>query len=179
MLNVFITVDTEVVPRRGDLSRSAFLEDMRRDIYGVSREGEFGLRFQLDLLNEFGLKAVFFVESLFACAMGLDLLRDIVDTIQEGGHEVQLHLHTEWLEKMPHPTLRGRFSQHIRDFSEEEQTVLIAQGLPVQAREDAWLLPGDSIQGLVQVAQLNAVGHYQVGPQVRVGLHHPELRKPE
>jgi peptidoglycan/xylan/chitin deacetylase (PgdA/CDA1 family) len=49
----------------------------------------------MDVLDAHGMKAVFFVESLFPCVLGPERLREIVQMVQERGHEVQVHLHTE------------------------------------------------------------------------------------
>jgi hypothetical protein len=129
MLNVFLTVDTEVWPLRQDWRTAGLGADIRRDIYGETGEGAFGLSYQIDLLNAHGLKAVFFVEPLFAEVAGLDPLRRIVDEVQEGGHEVQVHLHPEWLAWMPRPLLGGVARPTTRCYSEEEQTVLIGRGM--------------------------------------------------
>jgi hypothetical protein len=129
MLNVFLTFDTEAWPftpgwRESDLDR-----DLRRDVYGETPEGTFGLDYQLDLLNAHGLKGVFLVEALFACAVGLEPLRRVVKRIQGKGHEVQLHLHPEWLEWLDPSPLPGRTGLSMKDFSEDEQARLIAVGL--------------------------------------------------
>lgn len=129
MLNVFITVDTEIWPRLPDWKGTGFSSEMDRDIYGITPEGEFGICFQMDLLDQYGLKAVFFVESLFASAVGLNPLREIVQAIQNGGHEVQLHIHTEWLGKLTDNLLPGRTGKNMKDFSMEEQERLIARGI--------------------------------------------------
>ncbi len=128
-LNVFITVDTEVWPCTPNWRETGLSQEMDRLIYGTTREGEYGLPFQIDRLNKYGLKAVFFVESLFACAVGLDPLNKIVKMIQNGGQEVQLHIHTEWLARMTQSILPGKTGQHLKDFSLEDQALLIEQGL--------------------------------------------------
>jgi hypothetical protein len=127
-MNVYLTVDTEVWPRFRDWRETRLERDLRRDIQGATDRGDFGVPFQIRVLNDHGLKASFLVESLFACAVGLDPLRQIVGSIREGGHEVQLHLHTEWLSRIDPPLLPGRTGQHCRDFTEDEQTLLIARG---------------------------------------------------
>ena len=129
MLNVFITVDTEVYPLLSDWRVTGLAGDISRDIDGQTREGDFGLRYQLQLLNEYGLKAVFFVESLFASSVGLEPLRRIVNLIQQEGHEVQLHVHPEWLEHIPSSVWGGQRFSTIREFSEEDQTRLISLAL--------------------------------------------------
>jgi hypothetical protein len=129
MLNVFITVDTEVSTYGPRWCPSRIDEDIDRDILGVTVNGQFGVPYQIDVLNRYGLKAVFFVEALFACVAGLDPLQKMVQMVQDGGHEVQLHLHTEWLTNMPVSILPGRKGNCIKDFSEDEQVQLITQGL--------------------------------------------------
>lgn len=102
-LKVFLTVDTEVYPICPDWRESALQEDIKRDIYGVIGSGEFGLRYQIEVLNRYGLHAVFFVESLFASCpfVGTGPLRAMVREIQDSGHDVQLHLHPEWAAYIP------------------------------------------------------------------------------
>jgi len=131
MLNIFLTVDVEILGTSTKITNKdikAYLEDIQHDIYGITPDGEFGLRFQINTLNNYGLKAVFFVDSLLARVVGHDAIREIVDVIQDGGHDVQLHIHTEWLKQTSDPILHGRNGQNIKDFTEEEQRSLIAQG---------------------------------------------------
>lgn len=129
MLNVFLTVDTEVWPRTSNWRKVGLAPEIDRDILGVTRDGNFGLPFQMDMLNKHGLKAVFFVEALFACEVGLEPLREIVSMVQDRGHEVQIHIHTEWLAEMTHSLLPGRTGYNINAFSESEQAVLISKGI--------------------------------------------------
>lgn len=129
MLNVFITVDTEVYPLLPDWRNTRLAGDVARDIDGQTREGNFGLSFQLKLLNEHGLKAVYFVEPLFASAVGFEPLRRIVGLIKKEGHEIQLHIHPEWLEHIPSTTWKGPNFKTIREFNKADQTRLIALAL--------------------------------------------------
>lgn len=129
MLQVLITIDTEVYPLLGDWRADGLRRDIDRDIYGVTPAGEFGLRYQVDTFSRHGLKAVFFVESLFAEFTGPGPLREMVSRIQDGGHEVQLHLHPEWLQWMDAPPVAFQGRQTIREYSAEEQDTLVAIGL--------------------------------------------------
>lgn len=131
-------MDTEFWPRfRGwpplGLSQEQQLTyltpDLLRDIDGLTPQGDFGLSYQLKVLNAHGLKGVFLVEALFADALGLEPLRRIVQMIQEAGQEVQIHLHPEWLPWVSPPILPGRRGENVMDFSEDEQTLLIARGI--------------------------------------------------
>lgn len=128
-LNVFLTVDVEIWPQRWDLDPGNFSRYFDTYIIGKTASGGFGLPFQLGLLAEHGLKAVFFVEPLFAFEFGMQPLREIVSMIRGFGQEVQPHLHTEWVGKMTHSILPGRVGINMRQFSKDEQTFLIAKGL--------------------------------------------------
>jgi hypothetical protein len=102
-MNVFLTIDTEVYPLSSNWRGDRLQADIRRDIYGAVGGQEYGLDYQLRMFEEWQLKAVFFVEALFASCpiVGLDPLRRIVDTILSRGHDVQLHLHPEWCRYIP------------------------------------------------------------------------------
>ena len=130
MLKVFITIDTEFWPRKQYRPDSQdHLDDFQRDIHGHTPDGDFGLGFQLDALSHHGLRAVCLVEALNSFAVGLEPLREMVRLVREKGHDLQLHLHTEWLSWMPQSILPGRSGQNMHQFSEDEQSLLIASGL--------------------------------------------------
>ncbi|HMA96917.1 MAG TPA: hypothetical protein VKP30_29735 [Polyangiaceae bacterium] len=124
-LNVLLTIDTEVYPLLPTWREDGLRRDLDRDIYGVTEDGSFGLSHQIAVLNAHGLRAVFFVEGLFASAVGIEPLRRIVGEIVAGGHEVQIHVHPEWLAWMPSPPFEARGRQTLREFSLDEQTELI------------------------------------------------------
>jgi hypothetical protein len=128
MLNVLITIDTETSPLAPDWRETRLDVDTARDIYGRTAQGDYGLPYQLEMFKAYGLKASFFVEALFAEAVGIESLAEIVRVIQDGGQEVQLHLHTEWLVKSGGRLLDGRIGINMRDFSAEDQTTLVARG---------------------------------------------------
>lgn len=129
MLNVFITIDTECWPRERDWRETGLRSDVRREIFGDTPEGEFGIGYQMRVLNEHGLRGVFFVEALFATAVGVERLAEIVSAVRQAGHEVQLHIHPEWLAWTDRSPLPGRTGQNMKDFSEDEQALLIDVGL--------------------------------------------------
>jgi len=136
MLNVFLTVDTEVWPyadgwpvRPLPPDRTDFDEEIAACLYGKTLQGEFGLPYQLEQLNRQGLKATYFLEPLFADRAGRNNLADAVSLIQSNGQEVQLHLHTEWLSEIHDPSIPAHFKQYMHLFTLEEQTALIAKGI--------------------------------------------------
>jgi hypothetical protein len=129
MMDVFFTIDVEVwCDGWHDIDRK-FPDAYRRYVYGP--DGDHGLPYQLGLLADHGLKAVCFVEALFASRFGQAPLTELVNLIEPGGHEAQLHLHTEWVDEAREPLLLrvdGK-RQHLRCFDVSEQTRLIEIGM--------------------------------------------------
>lgn len=130
MLEVFLTVDVEVWCEGWSEIDRKFPEAFRRYIYGPTRCGNFGLPYQIDALHSHGLTGVFFVEPLFSCRFGPEPLHEIVALVNAGLQEVQLHLHTEWVDESLRPLLEhvDQKRQHLRYFTLEEQIALISTG---------------------------------------------------
>lgn len=131
MLDVFFTIDVEIWCDGWKNIDKKFPEAFRKYIYGSTPSGEFGLQYQLEILNSYGLSSVCFVEPLFATRFGTDPLMEILGLIKGGGtHEIQLHLHPEWVDEALQPLLpvAGRKRRFLREFSLEEQTSLITTG---------------------------------------------------
>lgn len=127
---VFFTVDTEAHPASPRWSDRGLADEIRRDIDGVTPHGEYGAYYQAEVLRKHGLRGVFFVEALFSYAAGMDPLKRVVSRLLEGGHEVGLHLHPEWLRRAPHVSvLPGKEGNLMRRFSEDDQATLIARGI--------------------------------------------------
>lgn len=130
MLNVFLTVDVEVwCGGWRDIDRK-FADAFRRYVYGRTPKGDYGLPYQIETLNARGLTASFFVEPLFATRFGLEPLAEIVGLIRDGGQDVQLHLHPEWIDESKQRILENATGKRARlsDYTLREQKVLIAEG---------------------------------------------------
>jgi hypothetical protein len=124
---VFFTIDTEFSPRsRFDLG--ALGAWIARDLDGRTSKGDFGVAYQLDELDRHGLKGVFFVEALHATSMGFDALRRVTTQILARGHDVQLHVHSEWRPKSIRPKA-GMKGDRLSDFDEASQRSMVAEGL--------------------------------------------------
>src|SRR3546814_13013590 len=79
----------------------------------------------MDMLERHGLTGVFFVDPMPALVYGPKIIAEIVRPIVARGHEVQLHIHTEWLRFArfnPAGKLTGR---NIGDFPLSAQKKLI------------------------------------------------------
>jgi hypothetical protein len=128
-LNVLITVDTEFSPRDFHAGNGEIRALIARDVDGITAEGSFGIGFQMDLLEKHGLRANFQVESLSASAFGPEQLERIVSDVQKRGHEVQMHVHAEWLEAISDPELPPFRGRNLVSYTEDEQTRIVGRGL--------------------------------------------------
>lgn len=137
MTSLYFTIDTEYSPalfrRDGTAGR---LENFTSSILGRADEGDAGIAYEMDILERHGLKAVFFVDPMPALVWGVAAIADVVGPIVERGHDVQMHLHSEWLEfagaNSPVPGSTGR---DIQNFTFDEQCKLLdyARGVLVAA----------------------------------------------
>lgn len=129
-LKVFYTVDTEFHPLDGNYRQEDLELLFSRDIVGKTPVGEYGAFFQAKTLRERGLNGVFLVEALSGRMTGREHLRKTVEGILNEGHEVGLHLHPEWLRRVPDTSfLGGKMGSPMHAFPEEEQTELIRTGV--------------------------------------------------
>lgn len=145
-LKVILTVDTELWPAvpgwpncRLPPQKAALDDELAADIHGMTDAGGYGLPYQIGLFNQYGLKANYFVEALFASisATAADKLAHIVALVQRGGHEVQLHLHTEWLREAELAGLPRGVCQFMCHLSLAQQSALIRTGLDNLSRAGA------------------------------------------
>lgn len=129
-MDVFLTADIEIWCNGWQDIDSKFESSFQKYIYGKTPSGEFGLAYQLELLNKHNLSCTFFVEPLFAARFGLEPLAKIVSLIQDAGQHVELHLHTEWLDEATVPIIApvGKKIQHIRELPFDDQVAVIQYG---------------------------------------------------
>ncbi len=65
-------------------------------IYGKIGNEEFGITKIMNICDSFGIKGTFFVDIYEVSLHGKPTMRQIVDSILELGHDVQLHTHPAW-----------------------------------------------------------------------------------
>ncbi len=130
-VQVCLTFDIEVWCGSWDNLDASFPAAFKRYVYGSSPTSGYALPRTLEMLDEHGLKGVFFVEPLFAARFGIAPLREIVGLIQAAGQDVQLHLHPEWQDEARVPLIanHARKRQHLFMYDVDEQTALIGHGI--------------------------------------------------
>lgn len=127
MTAVYITIDTEYSAGLAlSLGTHAREEIFDRSIICRTGDGEVGIVHQMEVMDAHGIKGVFFVDPMPALVWGIEAIAAVVEPILARGHEVQLHLHPEWLEIAGDANpLAGRTGTNLHDFSEDEQVQLI------------------------------------------------------
>lgn len=135
MVNVFITVDTEVWPNSPGWPHAPLAADydargdIERYLLGGRVADARGVPYQLEVLARAGLKATYFVDPMFSFALGIEPLRELVARIAGAGQEIGLHLHPEWLTDSrcgDLPAFRGPL---LHGYDEAAQCTLIRAGL--------------------------------------------------
>lgn len=125
MTALLITVDTELsssLHQRG----VSLADNVSRSIWAEARGQAHGIGWQMDMLERHGLKGVFFLDPMPALVHGADFLAPIVEAIENRGHEVQMHIHTEWLAWAKESPIGGRQGRNIGDFSLDDQITLLS-----------------------------------------------------
>jgi len=131
MLDVYITIDTEVWCGGWTDIDESFSDSFRRYVYGPTPQGNYALPATLDILNTYGIEASFFVETLFSSHFGQAPLDELVGVIRDADQEVQLHLHPEWINEAREPLLTNIYNRccKLSQFTCKEQTHLLKVGI--------------------------------------------------
>ena len=125
-MNLYLTIDTELASGLyRTLGKSGVKDILDRSIVGKTSSKDVGVSYQMDVLDRYGLKAVFFVDPMPALVLGVGVIGDIVRPIVDRGHDVQLHLHSEWLKFLDAPMLGDRKFNELKQYGLEDQTALI------------------------------------------------------
>ena len=137
MTRLYITIDTEYsfgMARR--MSGGGRAENFASAIIGTTPTGPLGIHYQMDRFDAHGIKAVFFVDPMPALVWGTEAIAEVVGPIVARGHDVQLHLHSEWLELAGSANpLGSQTGGNLRDFGFDQQCTLIgyARGVLIAA----------------------------------------------
>ncbi|MBB3033934.1 polysaccharide deacetylase family protein [Alteriqipengyuania lutimaris] len=171
MTSVYLTIDTEysaALPHGPCPVDRA--ENFARSIACITPDGPAGVTHKLDLLAHYGQRAVFFVDPMPALLWGVAAIEDVVAPILKAGQDVQLHCHTEWLEKAPPGgPFAGMTGRNIKDFAFEDQCrilewardTLVAAGAPapVAFRAGNYGANRDTLRALKEIGLFYDTSH--------------------
>lgn len=126
-MQVHLSFDIEVWCNGWASLDQSFPAAFERYVYGRSPQGAYALPRTLEIMQEHGLRGVFFVEPLFSLRFGQRYLRTITELISQAGQDVQLHLHPEWVDEIRPPLLAdvAHKRQHLTHYRREEQAALL------------------------------------------------------
>lgn len=125
MTQALITIDTEL--SAGKQAKGASL-DANYDSSFAGRVGDqsFGVGWLMERMSAYGIKGVFLIDPMPALVHGPEIVERMVHPILSAGHDVQVHIHTEWLQWARDSPVEGRTGRNIGDFSLQDQVKLIA-----------------------------------------------------
>lgn len=124
IMDILLTVDTELSAALHQQGKSPSA-NFDSSILGRCAAGDFGIVHQMERLETHGQKGVFFVDPMPALVYGEQIIADIVGPIIERKHEVQLHLHTEWLQWARDSPVGNRQGRNLLDFNFKDQVELL------------------------------------------------------
>ena len=130
-VNVFITVDAE--HSIGGAFKDPKLKPVGngKRIYGKIGDKFYGIPLMMDIADRYGIRLTFFVEVLNKYYFGEEETKKVCEYILNRGHDVQLHLHPNYLNfNSPNPCQQN-YSDFIGTYSLAEQIELISEGIKV------------------------------------------------
>jgi hypothetical protein len=171
-VNVFLTWDCEVWPfdarfphERLPKTKSYEAEFLayagRSSPTDSASHGFNHFQWQLETLTQYGLKGIFFLETMHADAIGGEFLDLIVQQVRQNGQEIGLHLHPEWSnhlveEFLPEP--RREPSPAFNEADYELFTLMVQRGVaaletlvgvkPIAFRAGSFLMRPEFAQAL-------------------------------
>lgn len=196
MTAVFITIDTEYaanLPGVGGPGSRA--DNFARSILCDTPTGPVGIVHQMEVMDRYGLKGVFFIDPMPALVWGVAAIEDVVGPVVERGHDVQLHCHTEWLTLAADSALRrrlsdGRTGRNLHEFPFDAQCrildwardTLVSAGAapPVAFRAGNYGANDDTLRALAEIGIPYDTSHAPalVGKgDCRIGLN-SDVRQP-
>ena len=92
-LRVYFTVDTETSMGGAWDNAGTGPLPVATTVFGQNGSGKYGIELIMDLLEEQGFRATFFVEVFCSYLLGFDEVGRVFKCIGDRGHDVQLHLH--------------------------------------------------------------------------------------
>jgi hypothetical protein len=127
-INVFITVDTE--HSIGGAFSNPDLNPVgnKRRIYGQIGEKKYGIPLIMDIADAFELKLSFFLEVFNKYYFDESETREVCQYILNRNHDIQLHIHPNYLNFNCEVPGKLKYSDFISDFTFNRQKELLSEG---------------------------------------------------
>lgn len=91
-INILLTVDTEA--HRGS-------NPVKDWMYGKFEGKEYGVPLIMDICEQYGIKAIFFIDVPEAWTWGDKIIQEVGNKVFQRGHDLQLHIHSNHITKQP------------------------------------------------------------------------------
>lgn len=136
-VHVFLTVDVEC--SIGGAFADAALKPVgsEKRIFGRLHDREYGISLMMDIAERYGLSLVFFVETFQERYFGPMETRKVVHTILRRNHDVQLHLHPNYLNFDLERPQDLKFSDLCGDYPLDAQVQMISEAARMLERGGA------------------------------------------
>jgi len=126
-VNVFLTIDTEhsIGGAFGDPNLKPVGNEKR--IFGLIGNKQYGIPLIMDIADRYGIPITFFVEVFNKYFFGAEETREVCNYILNRNHDIQLHIHPNYLNfELDDPT-KLVFSDLIGDYSLSRQAEIIEE----------------------------------------------------
>jgi len=133
-INVFITVDTEHSIGGAFKDRNLKPVGNEKRVWGKIGNKYFGIPLMMDIAERYNIRLTFFVEALNKYYFGEDETKKVCEYILNRGHDIQLHLHPNYLNFKLNNPLEKPYSDLIGTYPLEKQIELIKEGLEILVR---------------------------------------------
>lgn len=133
-INVFITVDTEhsIGGAFGDRHLKPVGNEKR--VWGKIGVKSFGIPLMMDIAESYDIRLTFFVEVLNKYYFGEDETKKVCEYILNRGHDIQLHLHPNYLNFLTENPQEQKFSDIIGTYTLKRQIELLDDGIKTLVR---------------------------------------------
>ena len=126
-VKVFLTIDTEHSIGGAFNNPDYRPIGNKKRIFGKIGKRYYGIPLLIDIANEFGLPLTFFVETFNKHYFGLDQIKETCDYVLKRGHDIQLHLHPNYLNFKLSNYIPPKYSDLIGEYSTEDQIKIISE----------------------------------------------------
>jgi hypothetical protein len=133
-INVFITIDTEHSIGGAFKDRNLKPVGNEKRIWGKIGDKSFGIPLMMDIAETYNIRLIFFVEVLNKYYFGEEETKNVCEYILNRGHDVQLHLHPNYLSFKLNNPLQKIYSDFIGTYPSEKQIELIKEGIEILIR---------------------------------------------